>query len=373
MFGFRACGCVGLAGLVPVGTKGALSHLYVVKTLSLNDSFMFTRGRRIHLSNDGLALGTTFGRVRRRAGLFMSCGARSIGSSHIVGGIPTNSGIGGILRRLLRNAGYSIAFDGKRVVVSEGSPTSSGAGGIANVIGSRGKRPVVNTGIIRGKAAGNAIASLGNRCDLSVSPSTILLISCVNCSAGRVEISKGGVLGVSLTRGARGLSRVIIVNCNASEGESVMDTVSAIGKSAVDTTSADGIRSTLRKGMTNLSVRSTQCTKSSRRVCVHKTESLGTKGGPLVVISNVPKDLKDMGACSVRSVRILGSTTDSTVCNSVNTGNIVLMAAGEKGGKIGHRIGFGSCVNLGIPRVVPLRSKRRCMRFEHSKCECTRK
>lgn len=44
-----------------------------------------------------------------------------------------------------------------------------------------------------------------------------------------------------------------------------------------------------------------------------------------------------IGSGSVRSVRMLGSTTTATVCNSQNTGNIVVIAAGGKGGK---KLGF---------------------------------
>lgn len=57
------------------------------------------------------------------------------------------------------------------------------------------------------------------------------------------------------------------------------------------------------------------------------------------MVSNVVASPKiSFGPTSTRSVRVLGSTSTTTVCNSHTTGNIVVIAAG---GNAGNPVGIG--------------------------------
>lgn len=91
-------------------------------------------------------------------------------------------------------------------------------------------------------------------------------------------------------------------------------------------------------------------------VALHKKTAVAKSGDTtLVVISKVIHGgVTSVGSSSVRSVRILGSTTSATVCNTHTGKNIVLVRAGGNGRK-GMSIGCGFGVNVG---------------FTHGKCRC---
>lgn len=220
---------------------------------------------------------------------------------------------------------------------------------ISNMIGSIANRPVVKTGMIRGKAAGNSVASVSNGFSFSVSgPIIALSISCVKCRPRSCTCGKRKDIVVVLGRSLRGLSRIIIINCNITGGQSLANSITSIGKRGLRRATSFDTTRTLRKETTNIAVLSADTGPNrSIRIHIHNGHSLGTAGSPLCIISNVPViiTLDRLDPSSVRSIRILGSTSTATVCKSHNTGNIVLMAAGGKG-RNGIRISCGNCMNM---------------------------
>lgn len=79
--------------------------------------------------------------------------------------------------------------------------------------------PIMNTDIVVGNAASNAVASLSKGFIVSVPIKTALDISCVGVGAGRLAVARGlvrgvGSLGICLRkRVAAGARRIIMMNC----------------------------------------------------------------------------------------------------------------------------------------------------------------
>lgn len=229
---------------------------------------------------------------------------------------------------------------------------------IANGVVSSAKRPLVNMSMLIGNAAINAVASFSNGCSLRIpSNGRVLIVSCVKCGARSVAMKGDGRLGVGVRTSARTLSRIIIINCNIVGGHSLANSVTSIGTTSVMGSPTSGTVRTLRKRIPNLSVmHGSNGTASNMAVGVHKRHSLssigsrfngGITGTPLFVVSNVRKNsFSSVTPTSVRSVRILGSTSSATVCNSRNTGKMVVVAAG---GNTRNGAGFscGNCFNIG--------------------------
>lgn len=117
------------------------------------------------------------------------------------------------------------------------------------------------------------------------------------------------------------------------------------------------IRSTLGKHVSNIRMVSDNIPNNTVGVHMHNTDSIGGDGSPLCMMSNVihRANLRNVDPRSVRDVRILGSTSSATVCNTHNTGNIIVMRAGDNGTNT-TRIAFSNDFNFsgtcGVPRMV---------------------
>lgn len=217
----------------------------------------------------------------------------------------------------------------------------------ANLIGSGANRPVVNIGMLMGKAAGNAVASFSNGFSVpSIPDGTALIISCVKCLAGRIG-AKGSLI-VMLRRSGGALSRIIIVNCNAMGEHSLANSITSIAKRGLTTGPITGITRTLRKRLPNMDIASrSNHPNTNVSVHVHNNNSVARSGSPLFVMSNIRIDnVSSVPTSGVRDVSILGSTTSATVCNTHNTGNMVLIAAGKNGSNQ-ISIGCGVCCRVG--------------------------
>lgn len=265
------------------------------------------------------------------------------GSGGIGMGGGTDVGMGSTalsrtLTRMLGGANCSCRVVSQRMLVGATSSSISsipdmrrGRGTVANVVGSMGNRPVVNTGIIRGNAAGNAIASVRKEFSLGITPNTALMISCVKCAADRVIINGGASLTVDLGRSSRVLSRIIIINCKAVGGGSLANTITTIGNSSLTTHGAARLSATLRNTTSNIAMaHSGDTPKTATDVRVQNIAAVN-RADPLIVMSKVPKSVGRIGPRSMRDVSILGSTTSTSVCNSHTTTNIVMVAAGHTG------------------------------------------
>lgn len=231
---------------------------------------------------------------------------------------------------------------------------------LANLIASTTGRPVVNTDMMRGNAAGKIVASFSNGFTLDMSPGTAVVVSCINCTARRIPMGKGAGVQIALGRSARVLSRIMIINCKAVGGDSVANTVSSMSMSSLMGHAAAGPTRTLRNGVTNMGVVGTNNgTNTNIRIGVHNIGAFNS-GRPLCVVSNFPNSVRGIGPRSVRSVRMLGSNTTTTVCNSITTGNIVVMAAGGNGGNsVG--VSFDACMDFAdMTGGLRLLGTRRC-------------
>lgn len=173
-----------------------------------------------------------------------------------------------------------------------------------------------------------------------------LIVSFINVRARRMAV--GPRMGMVLGSSSRLLRRIMIANCNAFGGTSFAKTTSAMGASALRSMPILSITSGLSNGITNIAFNSdSDGPNSMDDVHMHNVNSVGTKGGPLCIVSKAPiadkslsrfacdstkaSVLSSLGAGSVRSVAIVGSTTTTSLCNSHTTGNIIIVAAGDKG------------------------------------------
>lgn len=221
-------------------------------------------------------------------------------------------------------------------------------GGVAvsNIIASGANRAIVNTSIHIGKRRdGNDVASVGNGCRvISITSGTALVFDCVNVHRRRVTMGKHSAVGIGVRRSDRLVSRIIMINCNDTGGHSLANSVIAIGTSRVTSGPSAGPLTSVRNGITNMRIIGANHTKRSPRVHIHNAGSVGNFG-PLCIMSKLfASGVGCLGATSVRSVRVLGSPSSLTVFNIHNTGNMVVVAAGETGVK-GAVIGVGSSIN----------------------------
>lgn len=203
-------------------------------------------------------MGSVLCLVRGRASFQFVCRDKGVGLS---GGISIRierRSIRFILERLFGGRKISCRVARGGLVLVGPSPRRLGftnrggsraEGGIANIIESRGNRPVVKTGIMRGKAAGKAVASISNEFSLRMCSGKALLIDCVKFASHRLVVNGRDGVRVRLGRSVRTLSRIIMVNCKATGGGSLANTVARVHTRRVARTGDPGVNATLRKGV----------------------------------------------------------------------------------------------------------------------------
>ncbi len=225
---------------------------------------------------------------------------------------------------------------------------------IDNAICSSLNSNTVNTAMHRGKASGTAIASVSNGFDVGISANrTALLIDCMNFRSIRRHLSNEAALAVALIPSTRVVSRLIIINCNIVGHDSLANSISSVSRGTVGRNIGASLRRTVRNHVTNIRIaRGSNTPNNNVSIRVHNVGSLDN-GRPLCIVSNVTVDngadsgadiLTDVGPSSVAGVRILGSTSTATVCNSHTSGNIILVAAGHNR-RNGTGVRCRKCIN----------------------------
>lgn len=230
-------------------------------------------------------------------------------------------------------------------------------GAIANGICSMSNRPVVKTDMIVRNAARKAVASVSNTFRLGTRPSRALIIDFLKCGSIVLPVKGGGGFGIALRRSSGGLSRIIIIKCTARGGIGLANSITSISSGSVRSVPMTGATALLRNHLPNLMLArgNTRTNGSGPRVEVHNVNAFNG-GGPVMLVSNIRNDLSRVSrvpSTSVSGVSMLGSTTSTTVCNMHTTGNIVLVAAGQK--RTSDEIGM-SCSKdcaLRAPNVIP--------------------
>lgn len=276
-----------------------------------------------------------------------------------------------------------IVRNGGVILAGGDEDTRSGASALRRVtamekgIASSGNRPVVNTGVLRGKATGNIVAGARKRFDVGVPPCTAVIMSCVDCRPRAVTLGNEGGLRVQVRRGDLTLRRMIMATVNVRGGvSSLACSARRVDDDRLAHTGRPGVVGALTKGATKMRVGGATGLKNSTGIIVHNTHSTFTDNGgrPLCMVSNIPvlgdsarsasamvnngcsklghstnSKVSGLGPSSVRDVGVLGNSSTTTLCNSRTTGNIVLVAAGGKGTKLRH-IAFSS--GLAMDRTV---------------------
>lgn len=280
-----------------------------------------------------------------------------------------NAGVGCIVR----NGGVILAEGGSGTVATRRSEMAMG-----KIIASRGNSPVVNTGMLRGNAAGNYVASVRNGFALGMPDGTALTVACVNCRPRGVRIGKQRDFGIGLRRRTVTLRRMIMATVNVGGGRtSLACSARRINNSRLAHTGSPGVVGTLTNGATNMRVAGDSSKlNNSTGISVHNDHSVDKGGRPLCIVSNMPvlgddgrrtsatvnnatstnghsnnSNVSGLGPSSVRDVDVLGKTSTTTLCNSRTTGNIVLVAAGGNGTNV-RGVAFSS--GLAMSRTVYL-------------------
>lgn len=335
--------------------EGALLTLFIF-TKATFTARSCSRAVGIAIITSGISANGMVDRVRGRASCLFICGIGRIGLGHGIG-IGTRGGsMTRILGGIFRNASVCCTVRNGGVVLVDGTGskrTIRRTGGMANVIGSTGNRPMVNTGMVIGNRSVNAVASVSKQFILSTPGSTILRVACVNFASRSIGVKGGGRVIIALARSARALSRIIMINCNARGGIGLANTMKGISVGSVKSQPVAGTNGTLRNAISKMcTLRGSNRPKTSNTIVgVHNINALGGDS-PLILVSNFPKDVSSISTSSVDSVSMLGSTTSTSVCNGHTTGNMILMAAGGKTLK-GIGLSCGNCFNVRRTASLP--------------------
>lgn len=263
--------------------------------------------------------------------------------------------------------------------------------GIGNAVGAPGKRPIVKTAVVRGKAAGNAVASIGNGFMLGVVGGVNRLRTTYMKFGGIIFGPRGRVIDLVVRRSAGILKRIIIATLNvAHRTGSLKCSMRGLKNSKIIRTRRSGFIGTLDGHVTNIRVAgSSNNVKTSSDVRVHNRgfiNKCGCGGSPLFIMSNIPVDgggrrsaqdfakhrscggpgfasnrtrmsckgtTKRVGRRSVRDISVLGNPGTSTLCNTHTTGKIVLVAAGDKGKRGKLKIACDSAISFRATLQLP--------------------
>lgn len=318
-----------------------------------------TREAVLGVDSRAQAISRILARVRGRASFAFFCGGGRISLGHGMALGIGGRGIFSILGGLFSKAGAACGILSGGVVLSRGSTVSSTAGrmtvmrrmnhDMGNIIISSGKRPMVNTAIVIGNSAGKAVASFSKGFVLgSISDGTSLVIDCIKCMARAVDMGKGSSFGVIVGRSTGALRRIIIVKCKMIGGHSLANSSISIANTSLTRIPIAGTTRTLTKGTTKIGVISRGKTPKTRiGVAIHKNASVARSAAPVCVVSNFRSrsNLGGVSMGSVGAVSVLGSTSAATVCKTHKSGNIILVAAGDKDDN-GAAIGCGNCMSI---------------------------
>lgn len=191
-------------------------------------------------------------------------------------------------------------------------------------------------GMLMGNASVKTVSSVSNGFALRMpSPGSMLVVSCVKCRACRMVINGGASFGVMLRSRVGTLSRMIMMTCKSRGGRAMANTMDVVGDDRLITTPMTGMAGTLINGLPKMIARrpNKHPNRSTTAVLVHNGSAFGSTS-PLVVVSNMRRrSFSRLSTGRVRDLSMLGSTSSATMCNVHNTGNIVLVAAGENGRK----------------------------------------
>lgn len=134
----------------------------------------------------------------------------------------------------------------------------------------------------------------------------------------------------------------MIINCNMRGGMGLANTMKVTSDRVLRSHPVKGVTRNLRKTVPGLGVSFTDNGPGTTAAFgMHNTASLGKKRTLLLISKIRASSLSLLGPRSVRDMSMLGSTTSTSVCNTHTTFNIMLVAAGGKGGRRGIRVGCG--------------------------------
>lgn len=365
---------------------GVALVLLLAATFDTFDVSMRSRGTGIDLSAGVVGMTRLVSTVRSRAGCLFICDGGGMSLDHGMG-VGTGGGtMSRVLSRIFSKANVAcIVRNGGVILAGRDGVTHRrmgrrGAVAIGNTVASVRNRTVVNTGVVRRNAAGNAVASVSNGFALRIPTSTRLIVSCVNCGGIVVPMGKGAGFAVGVRSSTLGLRAIMMATVNVGGGRtSLACSARRLGNSRLGGMGSTGVVGSLTNGSTNIRVAGDSSNlKNSTGMSVHNTHSTFTDNGgrPLCIVSNIPvlgvaarsataivknrgskigrssnSNISGLGPSSVRDVDVLGNTSTTTLCNSRTTGNIVLVAAGSKGTNVSE-IAFSS--GLAMSRTIDL-------------------
>lgn len=338
----------------PPGVEFLMVLVYVFYAFGTIFTGMSTSGA-IAVGDRGVDIGRTLGVIGGRAKVGVVC------RSTALGGMPLGLALGGRpLRRTL-----SIVYDRTNVhcrLIRGGCilvlPVSEGTGheAVAKIVGSSANRPIVKTSVIVRNAAFNAMTGVSKRFVLSCprgAGGSRLVVDFVNVRAIGRGVNGERIFGMGVRDRMAGLSRIIMMNCNASSVGSLANSITSMNLGRLDRLGAPGMASVLRGLTTNMRMsRGANIPNRAIHMHIQNTASLANSGRPLCIVSKIPMRSPDVLSTvspgSVRSVSMLGSTSTTTVCNSHTTGNMIVIAAGGKIRNSGPAIDFGCGIAASI-------------------------
>lgn len=250
----------------------------------------FTRMLGFSVGGDGASVRSMLRRLRGRDKCAFFCGSGRIGLSGGVSVGVRSSSVRIILGRVFRGSKCSCQVMRGRVIVCAAPAAAirrairrGGRRGIANMMGSVTKSPVVKTSVVRGKSSsGKAVAGIGNSFSL-VMANGRLRIDCVKCVPRAVGLGpKMDSCGMVVGRSAGALSRMIMIKCDARGGRDLANTLRAIGDSGLGSVAAPSMRGVLGKGIPKMCMTpKSKRPKSKKTIIVHKRTALDKAATPL--------------------------------------------------------------------------------------------
>lgn len=302
-----------------------------------------------------VAVGRTVRLVRGGDDCAFFCGTTSLGGAGAEG-VGYSNAVGRILGRMFGKDKIDCAVGNGRIVLgirNRSARRTTGRGVVNMIARSTAKSPVPKTSIVVGKAGANAAASMSNGFRIVTASDSILIVSFVKCSSGRVGMKGRGMLDIALSSSTRRLSRMIMATFKAKRGGRAMaNSVRSMHPTSLGMP-ATGLSATFTNHLSNI----VSCRHDNRpkggntSFFVHNITAVGDTA-PLVMLSKIRVSGTSLGTLSPRIVRdfsMLGSTATSTVCNAHNTGNMLVVGAGSNSSLRGPVVNIHMRTCIGAP------------------------
>lgn len=307
--------------------------------------------QQIRLTGSNITLKAAFKQIEKQINVFIDYNSSELNDSRMITTLPRQGTLKDVLKELLPDSGFNVAYQGNHVIISKINSTYQPQKKITGTVTDERNEPIIGANVIVKGTMNGVITDVDGNFSLSVSDNTVLQISYIGYIGQEIAVKNKTHVQITMREDSQNLEEIVVVGYGVQKKVNLTGSIATVSSKDIENRPVTNVSSSLAGMGANVYVRQSSSQPGSDGASI-RVRGVGTLSSsyqaPIVLVDGIESSMDMVNPNDIESISILKDAASSAIYGSRAANGVVLITT--KKGKAGQmRLSYSGTFSIAEP------------------------